>query len=111
MTALLWVASALALAALLIVVLELAARSWIRRRGGYAVWRPGHRLHMHTDRAVLPSQEALVRFEINSEGERGGEPPVDWRATYRVLVAGGSAAECYFLDQPSTWPVDIVIIS
>jgi hypothetical protein len=103
-TALTWVLSALALAALLIVVLELAARAWIRRRGGFAVWRPGHRLHMHTDRNVLPSQEALVRFEINSEGERGGEPPADWRETYRVLVAGGSAAECYFLDQPSTWP-------
>jgi hypothetical protein len=103
-TALLWTASAIVLAAALLAGCEILARAWIVRRGGYAVWRPGHRLHMHTDRAVLPSQEALVRFEINSEGERGGESPADVRGTYRVLVAGGSAAECYFLDQPSTWP-------
>jgi lysophospholipase L1-like esterase len=30
--------------------------------------------------------------------------PKDVGRTYRVLVAGGSAAECYYLDQPSTWP-------
>ena len=87
-----------------LVVLEVLARAWIRARDEYRVWRPGHRLHMHTDRAVLPSQEALVRFDVNSEGERGSEPPRDAAGTYRILVAGGSAAECYFLDQPSTWP-------
>jgi hypothetical protein len=87
-----------------LVVLELFARAWIRARDEYRVWRPGHRLHMHTDRAVLPSQEALVRFDVNSEGERGSEPPRNLAGTYRILVAGGSAAECYFLDQPSTWP-------
>jgi hypothetical protein len=100
---LIWV-SWFAFAALALVILELVARAWIRSRGEYAVWRPGARLHMHTDRAILPSQEELVRFEINSEGERGDEPPRDPEGTYRILVAGGSAAECYFLDQPSTWP-------
>jgi hypothetical protein len=98
------VAGVLVVAALVYVAAELVARALIRRRGEYAVWRPGHRLHMHTDRAALPSQEAVVRFEINSQGERGDEPPADLSRTYRVLVAGGSAAECYFLDQPSTWP-------
>jgi hypothetical protein len=91
-------------AVLLFVIAELLSRSWIRSRGEYAVWRPGHRLHMHTDRSILPSQQELVRFEVNSEGERGDEPPANPEKTYRVLVAGGSAAECYFLDQPSTWP-------
>lgn len=79
-------------------------RRRIRSGGEHAVWRPGHRLHMHTDRAVLPSQEALVRFEINSDGERGDEAPPSSSGTFRVLVAGGSAVECWFLDQPSTWP-------
>jgi hypothetical protein len=95
---------ALAVAVAALIILELVARGWIRARDDYRVWRPGHRLHMHTDRAILPSQEELVRFEVNSEGERGAEPPRDPAHTYRILVAGGSAAECYFLDQPSTWP-------
>jgi hypothetical protein len=99
-----YVLGGIVVAAVVFVLIELAARGWIRRRGEYAVWRPGQRLHMHTDRAVLPSQEELVRFEINSDGERGDEPPADLSRTYRVLVAGGSAAECWFLDQPSTWP-------
>src|SRR5439155_12715722 len=30
-------------------ILELLARAWIRGRGEYAVWRPGQRVHMHTD--------------------------------------------------------------
>jgi hypothetical protein len=98
------VAGTVAAGALAFAVAELVARRWILRRGEYAVWRPGQRLHMHTDRAVLPSQEELVRFEVNSEGERGDEAPADASGTYRILVAGGSAAECYFLDQPSTWP-------
>jgi hypothetical protein len=96
-----WTAAAVVIT---LVLLEVAARAWIRVRDEYRVWRPGHRLHMHTDRAVLPSQEELVRFEVNSDGERGSEPPRDAAHTCRILVAGGSAAECYFLDQPSTWP-------
>jgi hypothetical protein len=94
----------MAAAAFSFAIIELLVRGWIRGRGEFAVWRPGQRVHMHTDRAALPSQEELVRFEVNSEGERGDEPPHDLAHTYRILVAGGSAVECWFLDQPSTWP-------
>ncbi len=89
----------------LLVVLELArARVDPRARRATRSGGPATGSTCTPTARVLPSQEALVRFEVNSEGERGDEPPADSRATYRILVAGGSAAECYFLDQPSTWP-------
>src|SRR5262245_6192336 len=47
---------------------------------------------------------APVHINVNCEGERGPELPADRTSLYRVLVAGGSAAECYFLDQPDSWP-------
>jgi lysophospholipase L1-like esterase len=53
---------------------------------------------------VLPGLEKQVRIEINSDGERGNEPPSSSNGLYRVLVAGGSPAECGLLDQPTSWP-------
>ena len=96
-----WIAAA---AVVTFVVAELAARAWLRWRNEYWVWTPYRRIHMEIDRETLPSLEEVVRLEINRDGERGPEPPDDWRDHYRVLVAGGSAAECYLLDQDSTWP-------
>ena len=86
------------------VVAELLARAWLRLRDRYYVCLPGLRLEMHLDQRTLPQLGPLVRFEVNSEGERGAEPPAATNDLYRVLVAGGSAAECYLLDQPATWP-------
>ena len=91
-------------AAALLAASELAARAIVRASGAYFVWRPHDRTHMRIDRDSLPTLEPLVRFEINSEGERGDELPAERRGMYRVLVAGGSAAEGYLLDQPSSWP-------
>jgi len=59
---------------------------------------------MATDREAVPELEPLVRVEINRDGERGGPVPDDWSDTYRVLVAGGSVVECWYLDQKSAWP-------
>jgi hypothetical protein len=85
---------------------ELLARWWLRFRSGYYVLPPGLRLEMHPDPEVLPQLERTVRFEVNSDGERGGEVPADG-ALYRILVAGGSQAEAFFLDQDTAWPVAI----
>ena len=95
---------ALAALAVLGVVAELVARAWLLLFGKYYVWPPGARLHMRTDRAAVPELEPLIRVEFNAEGERGGPVPVDWKDTLRVLVAGGSVAECWYLDQESAWP-------
>lgn len=92
-----------ALAALLLLG-ELGARVLLRRGGRY-VWPPGMRLHMTLDCRALPNLEPRVRIDINKEGERGGPlPACDPAELFRVLVAGGSAAECYFLDQTTSWP-------
>jgi len=95
---------ALAVGLLVFVLAELLARLWLRLRNQYWVWTPHRRIHMEIDRETLPALEPLVRFEVNRDGERGDEPPSRGPTTYRALVAGGSAAECYLLDQESTWP-------
>lgn len=90
--------------ALLAVAAEFAARAWIRSRGQYSILRAHTTTLMRVDRETLPQLEPEVRVAINRDGERGPDPPKRWDGTYRVLVAGGSAAECYLLDQESSWP-------
>jgi lysophospholipase L1-like esterase len=105
MTGLSWVLAA-AVLLLLSVAAELAARWWLRHRGPYYVFPPGLRLRLHPDRDVFPQCEPVVRFDINSAGERGGEVP-RLRANdslYRAIVAGGSQPEGYLLDQDTSWP-------
>ena len=91
-------------ALLLIVASELVARRWLRSRGHYYVLRPFTTTVMQVDKQALPNLEDVVSITINGQGERGDEAPAKDRDVYRVLVAGGSAAECYLLDQQSTWP-------
>ena len=101
------VTAALAVGALALGILvsaELFARRAVRGRGDYRVWTPHRRIEMRVDPEVLPGLEERVRFQVNRDGERGDETPDDWSDTYRVLVAGGSAAECYLLDQRRAWP-------
>jgi hypothetical protein len=90
--------------ALLCLAAEGGARLWLSRYGRYYVWPPHARVHMTTDREAVPELEPTIRVEINSAGERGDPLPEDLATTYRVLVAGGSVAECWFLDQASAWP-------
>ena len=88
----------------LLVVVELGCRWWIRQRSRYFVWPPGARFEIRMDPEVFPDLERLGRFDINADGERGG--PIRGRedGLYRILVAGGSAVECFALDQPTSWP-------
>jgi hypothetical protein len=84
-------------------MIELAARAWIRMRRAYYVFSPRTRHELTLDAVTHPQLPSRVRFFINSDGERGDEfvPRPD---TYRILVAGGSSTECYFLDQDDAWP-------
>lgn len=91
-------------AVLAAVVIELASRWRIRRTKAYYVRRPFERIHMTLDRTAFPDLAAVSRVEINAEGERGDPLPINRDGLYRVLVAGGSAAECGLLDQSATWP-------
>ncbi|HKB49281.1 MAG TPA: hypothetical protein VKC57_16360, partial [Ktedonobacterales bacterium] len=81
---------ALALGALaLAAAVELACRWWIRRRTGYYVWLPGMRLELRQNVDVFTQVEPRVRFEVNADGERGGDVSRVSTGLFRVLVAGG----------------------
>jgi len=82
---------------------ELASRAWLSSRGRYYVWPPHWRAEIQLDPKGLPWLPPVARWTINSQGERGAEPPKDWSDTARIVVAGGSTTECYFLDQEATW--------
>jgi hypothetical protein len=97
-----WVCIAVLLA-MLPIVIERAARSWIRRRGDYYVLPPGLRLRLRPDADVFPELERHTRFDVNADGERGDEVP-RVKGLFRILVAGGSQPEGYLLDQETTWP-------
>lgn len=89
------------------VIAELCTRAWLARHGRYFVWPPYARTRMELDREALPMLEKTTRIEINADGERGDPLPPSGAKTYRVLVTGGSVAECYFLDQDTAWPAVI----
>jgi lysophospholipase L1-like esterase len=104
MSGIMWWGLAPAALLLAAAAAELAARWWLRHRSAYYVFPPGQRIHLHPDPTVFPQLERLVRFEINSEGERGREVRRSRGGLYRVLVAGGSQPESYLLDQDTSWP-------
>ena len=83
---------------------ELLARWWLLKKGRSYALKPNTRLRMHLDTDALPTLAPVVEHLINSQGERGDEPPSDQTGLFRVLVVGGSAAECWYIDQNSTWP-------
>ncbi len=99
-----WLRLAALAAAALVVVAEAVCRWWIRRRSRYYVWPPGMRLEIRLAPEVFPQLEPRVRFDINADGERGSDVPREQNGLYRVLATGGSAVECFALDQPKSWP-------
>ncbi|MFO0755954.1 MAG: hypothetical protein U0359_05660 [Byssovorax sp.] len=86
------------------IVAELVARKLLRAYGGYYRYRPHSRERLEIDQTALPSLDPVSKVSINRDGERGGEPPPKGEPVWRALVIGGSAAECYYLDQHQTWP-------
>jgi len=88
----------------LAVATELAARRQIRSRREYFVLPPGLRQHLKIDTEVFPDLQPDVRFDVNSEGERGDEVPTETQGLHRILVGGGSQAEGFMLDQHTAWP-------
>ena len=84
-----------------LLVVEAVSRWWLRHQSRYAVWPPHMRQEIRLARDVFPELEARVHFTINSDGERGAEVR-DRRGLYRVLATGGSAVECFALDQPTS---------
>jgi hypothetical protein len=89
--------------AVLSIVGEIVARAVIRRRGGYYRYQPFWRTRLDFAPGEMPGFPPSAMMEINADGERGDPPPAPGEPCYRVLVVGGSAAECSTLDQSQTW--------
>ena len=85
-----------------VITAELIARRVLGATGGYFCWWPGRTQRFHLDRESLPMLPDVVNWSANEDGERGGPPPQKGESCYRVLVAGGSCVEGYYLDQPQT---------
>jgi lysophospholipase L1-like esterase len=100
----LWILSACALAAGAVVLAEVFTRVLLRRKDHYFVNRPHMKTVLELEPCVSAHLEPRVRIEMNSRGERGAEIEGDGRDTLRVAVVGGSAAYCYMVDQPTSWP-------
>jgi len=91
-------------AVLALVIVEAGCRWWIRRRSRYYVWPPRTRLDTRPAPEVFPQLDPRARFDVNADGERGEKAPRDATGLYRILAVGGSAVECFALDQSKAWP-------
>jgi lysophospholipase L1-like esterase len=87
----------------LLLVLEWWARSRVRNGlyyanypGMHASWAPNVEKH--------PYLEKYTVLRTNDMGERGLVPYPDSHRVFRVLVAGGSAAESRLLNWERSWP-------
>lgn len=89
------------LAALLILA-EIAASLLIPPPRNFYIWPPGLEKIFAPRPDIMPGTSAKVYFRTNSYGLRSYEPVPD--DDYRILVLGGSAAECLYLNQKETWP-------
>ena len=101
MTLLIEIAVAIVSGAMLTVFAELIARRVLASARFY-VWPRFLRRENHLMPGVFPGFGPTSCISINSDGERGEEAPAENASVLRVLIAGGSAAEGYFLDQSDT---------
>jgi len=99
-----WVLVVALAAPVLVCAAEVLCRWWIRGRSRYHVWPPRARIEIRPDAEAFPELERRARFHVNADGERGGAVAAGEHGLYRVLAVGGSAVECFALDQPLTWP-------
>ena len=84
--------------------IEAFSRLWLARHGRFYSWTPHTRIHLDLLPDVFPHCDREARFEVNSRGERGAEPPPPGANAMHMLAMGGSAVECYMNDQVTQWP-------
>lgn len=85
-----------------LIVLEAAARWLFPSPRQFYIWPPKMEETFLPDQEILPGTSRRAWFRTNSLGLRGYEPaPND---DYRILVLGGSAAECLYLNERESWP-------
>ena len=97
--------SIIAAAILLAIIAELIARLVLKNCLRSYVWEPNFKQQSSLNPEAFPPplMPETIRLEVNSLGELSSEPPKT-KDLYKVLLYGGSAAECYFLDKNDNWP-------
>ena len=91
------------------ILTEAIARLYMKKRGRYFSWQPFARTRLDLEMSALPQLEPITHFEVNSLGERGAEPPAPSENYYHAIAMGGSAVECYMLDQEKEWPHQVQV--
>lgn len=92
------------LGALVYVLGELGARTYLRLAKRNFVRPPNTAMRLHVDHEAMPLVGPVAESRYNADGERGDPLPRSWHDTARVLVMGGSIVECHFIDQDEQWP-------
>jgi lysophospholipase L1-like esterase len=100
LTPLLWTLFTLAV---VIALLEGAARLWLRFVARTYPWKPYTHFDITPDLKVLPNLSPRTTFKANSLGLRGQEAPATPNV-FRIVTCGGSAVECLSLDENEAWP-------
>ena len=90
----------------LIALAELLARFWLKSFSHPYIWKPGLDIEMHPRADVFPRLSKVTRLKANRLGIRGDDVKPG-AATFRIVAAGGSAVECFALDQDEAWPEKI----
>jgi len=70
----------------------------------HLVWPPYMKHKNIPAPGVLRGIEGESRFETNALGIRGPDFAEHRKNEYRILFLGGSATECFYLDQDEAWP-------
>jgi hypothetical protein len=81
---------------------ELLCRAWLRWRARTYIWQPLRDLILESNPEVLPALSPRTRFRTNRFGARGDDVIAAGR-TFKVVTCGGSAVECFTLDDEECW--------
>jgi len=94
------------LAAIGLLLIELFCRRLIPPPDNFYIWPPGIERTYRPNQEILPGTSPIVWFRTNSYGLRSYNPiPTD---DYRILILGGGAAKCLYLNQKETWTRRII---
>lgn len=68
----------------------------------FYTWIPNQTIIFKPLKGIMPGVNREARFRTNYEGIRGDD--FSHSDQYKILVIGGSSAECLYLDQYYSWP-------
>ncbi len=92
---------ALLIYSILISILIFEAVIRFVKKSDYLPWEPMRRVS-DAAQGVMPGIEGKIEFSVNRYGVRGRETSLD--EEIRILVIGGSTAECLYVTDHASWP-------